>query len=63
LYVGACTTHRRRVVCRISILTYRQMYRQLIQPTDREVVCKLFNVCMMVKINYKCIYVYRGVAI
>jgi hypothetical protein len=26
-----------------SILAYRQMYKQLIQPTDREHVCKLFN--------------------
>jgi hypothetical protein len=39
----ACTTHRRGPVCRTSILVYKQIYRQVIQPTDKETVCKLFN--------------------
>jgi hypothetical protein len=39
----ACTTLRRPVVCRASNLTCRQMYRQVVHPIDREVVCKLFN--------------------
>jgi hypothetical protein len=34
---------RQGVVCRISNYVYRQIYRQLIQPTDREAVCNLFN--------------------
>jgi hypothetical protein len=51
----ACTTHGRRVVCTTSNLSYRQMYRQLVQPTDTESVCKLFNVLHVAKINYKCI--------
>jgi hypothetical protein len=42
--IRACTTHGWVVVCRTSILVYKQMYRHLIQPTDREIVCKLFNV-------------------
>jgi hypothetical protein len=39
----ACTTHRRLVIRRTSILSYRQIERQLIEPIDRHSVCKLFN--------------------
>jgi hypothetical protein len=39
------------------------MYRQLMQPTDSEIVWKLFNVLLQFKINYKCICVYYCVAI
>jgi hypothetical protein len=59
----ACTALRRRVVCRTSNCSYRQMYRQLIQPIDREASVSCLMLCMEVKINYKCICVYHCVAI
>jgi hypothetical protein len=42
--IRACTALRRKAVCRTLSCVYRQMYRQLIQPLDREVACRLFNV-------------------
>jgi hypothetical protein len=61
--VRACTALRRRVVCRISNCAYRHMYRQVIQPIDREASVSCLMLCMEVKINYKCICVYYCVAI
>jgi hypothetical protein len=40
----ACTTLRQQVVCTTSNCAYRQMYIQLIQPIDKEVIRKLFNI-------------------
>jgi hypothetical protein len=42
--VRACTTLRRQIICRTSNCAYRHMYRQVVHPIDKEVVCKLFNV-------------------
>jgi hypothetical protein len=42
--IRACTTLRLEVVYRTSNYEYKQMYRQVIQPIDRGVMCKLFNV-------------------
>jgi hypothetical protein len=41
--VRACTALRRQIVCRTSNCAYRHMYKQAVQPIDKEVVCKLFN--------------------
>jgi hypothetical protein len=61
--VRACTALRQQVVYRISNCTYRQMYRQLIQPIDKDVVAKLLMLCMQLMIKYTCICVYHCVAI
>jgi hypothetical protein len=44
-----------------SILTYRQLKRQVVQPMT-EVVCKLFNTLHVVKINHEYHFVYSYVA-
>jgi hypothetical protein len=59
----ACTALRLPVVCRASNLTYRQMYRQVVQPIDREGVCKLFNVLHVVLDQLHIICVYHCMAI
>jgi hypothetical protein len=47
-FLRACTTYRHRVVRRTLNCAHRQMYRLFIQPKDRDVVCKLFNVLHVV---------------
>jgi hypothetical protein len=61
--IRACTTHRQLVVGRILNLAYRQVYRQFIQPTDKDVVCNLFNALHVAKLNYKHIFVHHCVTL
>jgi hypothetical protein len=63
IFIRACTVLRRPAVCRASNLTYRQMYRQVVQPIDRESVCKLFNALHVVLDQLHIICVYHCMAI
>jgi hypothetical protein len=44
IFLLTCTTVRQGVVYRTSNCAYRQMYKHIIQPIHREVICRIFNV-------------------
>jgi len=58
----ACTTHRQPAVCKFLKLTHRQLNRQLVQWVVYLTVYKLFNACMLPRLNMNMILVYQCIA-